>query len=120
MEGLLTFTDFLNKVGDDSAWLNGIRDSQPADDEVSAAGALNDLGDKVLEENDAIASPEVKFKAVAEERAREIPLLPPPQLYNSFNDLFNSLQAYYRNNGAAIFATAAPARPLKVQAFKKH
>lgn len=120
MERSLTFKDFLNEAGDDSTWLNGIRDSsQPAGDEASAASAPNDLGDEVPKENKAIASLgdiKVEFEAaasLAEERAREIPLPPPPQLYNSFNDLFNSLQAYYRNNGAAI-VKKSPGNKAKV------
>lgn len=102
MEGALSFEDFLNDLNEDSAWLEDVEvNPLPAEREFSfpdAPDAPDAPDDEVHEENavnEAVTS-------LPEASGRVIPPPPPAQEYDSFDELFNSLQSYYRNNGAAI------------------
>lgn len=106
MEGELSFEDFINDFEDDPAWLEDVEINRlPA---VHKFNFPNAPGDETCEEdatNEVIAGLEDEDEAagsLTEASGREIPLPPPAQEYDSFDELFISLQAYYRNNGAAI------------------
>ncbi|KKO96460.1 hypothetical protein THAR02_11439 [Trichoderma harzianum] len=121
MEGGISYVDdFLNDVTDSFPWSEGPADnSQGVSDDFNLPDAVGDdpdlpdaVSDKLLHET-TVDDEIVTIASQNEGSGREIPLPPPSQEYDTFEELFNALQLFYRDHGAAI-VKKSPGNKVKV------